>query len=196
MIHQYSLICSLSLKFAAWMVKLNFLSYSQHIHITFIWNYPAMSMRHLQWHLWGNPATSSDPTKRLLSGDPVTTLQSSEVPTAQDTALFSTELDGTGAQAALILVTEQSADIGSSTSGAIKSIFFIVLPNTILIYDTHYSVNAVTVLGTKCCYCCWCYCFCPILVPKPSPRNVWGGATCSTAQTYWKQCSQFHCLAD
>lgn len=40
------------------------------------------------------------------------------------TVLFLAELDGAGAQAALILVTGQGPDIGSSTSGAINSGFF------------------------------------------------------------------------
>lgn len=79
----------------------------------------------------------------MLSGDPATTFQSSDVPTLQDTVVFSAELGGAGAQATLVAVTEQSPDTGSSTSGAISAVFFTMLPNlTILIHDTHHSLNA------------------------------------------------------
>lgn len=115
----------LSLKFAAWVVKLNFLSFSQHMHITFTGNPPVRSTRQIcngiceeiqPLHLIQPPDCCQEIQTLPFN------LQESQHPKIQSYFLQSLM------EVALILVTEQSPDTGSSTSGAIRSGFSQCFP--------------------------------------------------------------------
>lgn len=124
-------------------MKLNFLSFSQHMHITFTGNPPVRSMR---WICSGiceeiQPLCLIQPPDCCPEYQPLPfNLQMSQHPKIQSCFL----------QSLTELCSEQSPDTGSSPNGTINAVFFTMLPNlTILTRDTHHSLNGqLRVLGT------------------------------------------------